>query len=577
MKMRKCGTEKMRKCICLLSVVLCLAASASHISETLTLAKGWNAIYLESTPDDANCEAFFADVPAVTTVLAYLSDAYASTRQYADDGSEILQKPVSYLTWNRGDTTGSTLGFLGGGHCYLVYATAAATKTFLGVPSAPAMTWRDTTKGDFMNLVGVTLQPGAQVLAAKYFGEGPYGNGTLYQVSGGTGEVPNFKSVAFMGQPKVASGKAYGASAAASGAWGGVIGFVGSAAVPFGADQSQSSVEVKNAGTVERTFRFTLAASEKTGEEFPALKRRLPRTDALLDYGWSNAVAGTTWEVTLAPGKSAAQVFSVDRLAMDAAKAYGAVLVVDDLSGTQMRVRVPVTVAKASESAEKVKFPVGLWCGTIQLAAVSQLTNQTPVAAGGLLKMSVMMHVDEDGKCTLLQRVAAGVDTNGTARLFRDLADVPSAEVEGAKRFSTGLMSVDTPVVAAADGSAFGDDADFSWVVGPKARDNPFRHAWHPDHDGKKADYSGDLPAGDDFSLYANPVKPELWSISNRLEFSWHEQGNRALPAHFTYNADETTSGIVSWEVSGLLANRPIKSVGTFTLKRVFKARKVEE
>ena len=88
---------------------------AQYISETMTLKQGWNAIYLESTPDDASCEAFFADVPAVTTVLAYRGDAYSSTRQYADDGSVILQKPVSYLTWNRGDTTGSTLGFLAGG------------------------------------------------------------------------------------------------------------------------------------------------------------------------------------------------------------------------------------------------------------------------------------------------------------------------------------------------------------------------------------------------------------------------------------------------------------------------------
>ena len=568
----------MSNVLCLTSLVSCLVsltASASHISETLTLAKGWNAIYLESTPDDASCEAFFADVPAVTTVLAYRGDAYSSTRQYADDGSVILQKPISYLTWNRGDTTGSTLGFLGGGRCYLVYATAAATKTFLGVPSAPATTWRDTTKGDFMNLVGATLQPGAQVLAATYFGEGPYGKGTLYQVSGGTGEVPNFKSVAFMGQPKVAHGKAYGASAAASGDWGGVIGFVGSAEVSFGADQSQASVEVKNAGTAERTLRFTLVASAKPGEEFPALKRRLPRTDALLDYGWSNAVAGTTWEVTLAPGQSATQAFSVDRLALAADKAYGAVLTIDDLSGTQMRVRVPVTVAKASESAEKVKFPVGLWSGTIQLEAVSQLTNPTPVRAGGTLKMNVMMHVAADGKVKLLQRVAAGVDTNGTPRLFRELESVP-ATVTGARRFSTVMMSIDNPVVEKTSGT-FGDALTFDWTVGETASDNPFRHAWHPDHDGKTADYKGRVPSGDDLANYANPVKPELWSVVNRMEFSWHEQNDPHAAVNFERTPTEKTAGYVTWTVSGLTAKEPIRSLGVFVLQRAIKAGEIEE
>ena len=72
-------------------------------------------------------------------------------------------------------------------------------------------------------------------------------------------------------------------------------------------------------------------------------------------------------------------------------------------------------------------------------------------------------------------------------------------------------------------------------------------------------------------------IKPELWSISNRLEVSWHEQGNSTLPVHFPYNADETTSGVVTWEVWGLVANGPIKSIGTFTLKRVVNAKELEE
>ena len=72
-----------------------LSASAAHISETMTLKNGWNAIYLESTPTNALCENFFADAP-VKSVASYKSDAYSSTRQLADDGTEIAQKPISY-------------------------------------------------------------------------------------------------------------------------------------------------------------------------------------------------------------------------------------------------------------------------------------------------------------------------------------------------------------------------------------------------------------------------------------------------------------------------------------------------
>ena len=247
------------------------------------------------------------------------------------------------------------------------------------------------------------------------------------------------------------------------------------------------------------------------------------------------------------------------------------------------RVYIPLgraLVLRMGEVAEDVvAYPTGLWVGEIAITQVSELgdTNRVPVKAGGTLKMSVMMHVDTNGTCRLLQRAVAGVDTNGVTRLFKNPAGVPE-DVEESRRISTVMMSVDTPVVpaTASTNPKFGQDVDFSWVVGATASDNPFRHAWHPDHDGKKADYSDYLPSGDDFSLYANPIKPELWSISNRLDFSWHEQGNRALPEHFPYNADETTSGVVTWEVGGLISKGPIKSVGTFTLRRVFKAAELE-
>ena len=89
------------------------AAYSAHISETMTLAKGWNAIYLESTPTNAVCDVFFADAP-VARVASYQSDAYSSTRQLADDGTEIAQKPISYRVWLPDDETASTMDALVG-------------------------------------------------------------------------------------------------------------------------------------------------------------------------------------------------------------------------------------------------------------------------------------------------------------------------------------------------------------------------------------------------------------------------------------------------------------------------------
>ena len=75
-----------------LCVAMATTAQAAHVSETMTLKKGWNAIYLESTPTNALCEEFFAGAP-VLRVASYQSDAYSSTRQLADDGTTIDQKP----------------------------------------------------------------------------------------------------------------------------------------------------------------------------------------------------------------------------------------------------------------------------------------------------------------------------------------------------------------------------------------------------------------------------------------------------------------------------------------------------
>ena len=564
---------KLAVSLLLLSLVS-LPSLAVHIEETMTLAKGWNAIYLESTPTNAACADFFAGAP-VARVASYHSDAYSSTRQLADDGTEIAQKPISYHVWVPGDETASTLSALAGGNVYLIYATDGWSKTFLGVPAAPRQTWR-ATSGDtgFMNLAGVSADTNASVTAKAYFGEGPFGtsSGVAYQIGGTKPAAPTFLPMTIGSGPRLHGGMAYALTATRDGDWPGVIGVQGDS-VYFGADANYASIKVQNRGTKARAFRMSIAASADATERVPPLMRRLPRVDAIRAPGYTNVAESVAWEVALEPNETTEQIFSLDRSQLVAGTAYGAILVIEDLGGSQMRVRLPVAAAVGSSAA--VAYPTGLWVGQIALTQVSGIDDATPVAAGGTLKMNVMLHVDADGACTLLQRAALGVDTNGTARLFKEFSSVP-AEVENPRRLSMVMMSVDTPVVAAGEGAKFGDAAGFSWTVDAKARDNPFRHAWHPDHDGKKADYSGDAPSGDDFGNYAQPVKPELWSISNRLDFSWHEGGNSAKPVNFPYNADETTSGVVTWEVTGLVSKGPIKSVGTFTLKRVFKAKNLE-
>ena len=559
-----------------LLLLLPLTASAAHVSETMTLTKGWNAIYLESTPTNPACADFFAGAP-VARVASYHSDAYTTTRQIAEDGTEIAQKPLSYYVWIPGDEIASTMTSLVGGRVYMIYATDDWTSVeFLGVPSAPQQIWR-TASGEsgFMNLVGVSANPSVSVPAKAYFGEGPFGtaSGSAYQIGGTKTAAPTFMPMTIGTRAKVQGGKAYALTATKDSDWPGVIGFSGAASVAFGSGDF-ASVTLKNFGTTNRTFRVTIIASADEQETFPPVLKRKIR-DEKGDESWSNVTAGASWNVELAPDALSTQKFAIDRLAMLDGKTYAAVMQIEDLGGTQMRVRIPVTVGE--KSADESLFPVGLWAGCIQMEAVSSLaTNEPPFAAAGRLRMNILVHVDNDGNARLYQRVASGLDSTGKLRLFKELSSA-KAVCANPRRLSTVMMSVDTPIVQASAHNTFGDQVQFDWTVDANARDNPFRHAWHPDHDGKTADYSGEVASGDDLANYVNPVKPELWSVTNTLYLSWHKLNNPTDDIIFEHNPEESTAGFATWTVGGLISNGQIKSIGVFYLKRVADAGEVEQ
>lgn len=245
---------------------------------------------------------------------------------------------------------------------------------------------------------------------------------------------------------------------------------------------------------------------------------------------------------------------------------YAAVLEVTDLGGTQMRVRTSLQVFANSTNPN---LEGALWAGQVALNAVSSLTNETPLKAAGEMSFRVLMLQPTNGAPTLLQRVVVGVDTNGAMRLFRDVAAAKASNLVWMKRLTTGMMSVTTPEVEAGGNDEFGKTAGFSWTVGENAKDNPFRHAWHPEHDGLTADYSEKTPTGDDPLNYSNPVKPELWSIDNTLEFTWEKDG----PEKMKEDARGLVSGTVTWRVTGLNMNRDktgdIVSTGVFAMKRI--------
>ena len=574
----------MRKCLCLLSVVLCLTVSASHITEKLSLAKGWNAVYLESTPDggvsSADCAEFFAGMP-VTKVACYRSDAYLNTEQYGTDGKEIKQKPLSYTVWMRDEPDFSTLNSLRGGQCYLIFTTDACSKTFTGIPAAPRFTWRKaTTTGEgFMNLAGVSVGGLETPLASKYFGEGPFGSGKLYTVSGVDSAAPTFASSVVFGAPKVQNGKAYALTAERDGDWPGVVEVQSTAfngGLDFAGGALQDSIAVRNRGTSKRVFRLTVVESVQGGEAYPdGLMRKVAVSVA--EATWSNVVAGASWEVELEPDEARSYMFAIDRTKLNATRRYGAVLQIEDLGDSRMRVRVPITV----DATEPTTYPRGLWVGSVSLSQVNYGDALKPLPAAGTMKATVILHVDNDGKATMLPHVAFAEDSNGVMQVFHELGVARTVNA-AARRLTSIMLGTTTKPVrgkkgvgGSEDGTFEGDEGlAFSYVLDKNDIDNPFRHAFHPDHDGLNASYTDMAPSGDNIANYVSgDIKPELWSVSNTVHFVWKDDAGKPTTG---FSPEELSYGIVEWKVEGLKA-KPVLMRGMFAVKRLNDAPSVRE
>lgn len=512
----------------ILLFALALPALAGHVSETVSLSAGWNAVYLESTPDDPSPAAFFADLPQVERIGCYESSVYSALAQIASDGTSIAQKPAAFLVWERGKDSSSTLQRILGGRVYFVYSTAAGTKTFYGVPACPRTTWQESGSG-FATLAGVSIPAGETVSSLAYFREGPLGVDAAkkpHSVGGTAAAAPQYTQfMAFRGSPTLKAGGAYAFEAESVSDWPGVVRVSvpnASGALSFTSASALQSMTVANAGTTSRVVRVSYGASELESERKPPLKLFIPAT-ATNASAW---VDFTTHDFSLEAGASVQLAMSIDRTKIDAEGGeYAALVTVADLSGTKMRVRVPVTASSEAEGEANAAYPKGLWYGNIELSQVDHMSDGAPVAAGGAMRLNAMVFVDGSSTPKLMQRVSVG-----------------------GRRFSAVFPDMAHNELAATSGT-FGNLVQFDWVVAADAKDNPFRHAWHPDH-------------GTGFD------------VTNRLALAWRtEKGDST----WEYTPEEVTYGICTWTLGGLSGRGDITMRGTFALRRILPVTKLEE
>jgi len=163
-----------------------LSASAApggvERSQTIHLAKGWNAVFIEVEPGQPAPQAVFKDSPVDVVAAFYQSN---SSLQYVSDPSLAHFKKTGWGVWYapaRPDAFLSTLFAIEGQRAYLIHATGPAPLTIKGSVVVAPIEWRP----DLYNLVGFNLvAQGGPTFARFFAGSRAHESSKIYRLVDG--------------------------------------------------------------------------------------------------------------------------------------------------------------------------------------------------------------------------------------------------------------------------------------------------------------------------------------------------------------------------------------------------------
>ncbi|MDD4017427.1 MAG: hypothetical protein PHV28_05730 [Kiritimatiellae bacterium] len=159
------------------------AETGAWRTQTVSLEKGWNAVWLEVDPEAATPEDVFAGKP-VDIVAAYTLPV--SEAQFANNPTVNVQTLAGWTVWyapHRADAPLSRLGRLTGNKGYLVHALELTTLEMRGTVQMSAVRWTP----DSYNLVGFSVQmPGGPTFKQFFQGSPAHNHNKIYRLLNGT-------------------------------------------------------------------------------------------------------------------------------------------------------------------------------------------------------------------------------------------------------------------------------------------------------------------------------------------------------------------------------------------------------
>ena len=311
-------------------VLLCAAlcalapeARAQCAAQRVSLKPGWNAVYVEVSPE-AGPDAVFADWP-VDSVGVYDPASFLATRQFsADGGTEgLVSSPI--LMWNRQYGEASSVDRIPAGVVCLCFNTNLAGGTFsttlVGVPAAPRTTWHPSDGGDVLNYFGFSLQNGASVAPEAYLAGFDERTGdTMLRIGGKIrGEPPS--RLPFYAGGTVSDGEALLVGSSDLSDWSGALFVSPQSGLDFGTSGTRATLSVRNDGGEPRTvaleldravdeldtrLRFSSAFLRWRDEDVARTNAAWNAVDAMGEVARKRLDAGETWHGPLTLGSSPA-------------------------------------------------------------------------------------------------------------------------------------------------------------------------------------------------------------------------------------------------------------------------------
>ncbi len=570
-------------------VILCAAffalaqmARAQNAAQSLTLKPGWNAIYVEVSPEEPP-ESIFAGWP-VDSVGVYDPAAFLATRQFSSTTESDGLIPSPILMWNRAYQEASSVTRIPAGVVCIAFntnltASGTFTTTLVGLPAAPRTTWHRTGSDEVLNFFGFSLLTGARVRPVEYLAGFSALSGANFKRIGGKkrGESPS--EIAFYSNETVSDGEVLLVPASAPSDWSGALWVSPMDGLDFGTNASLRTLSIRNDGNAPRTVSLELrrAVAEMDSRfTFDAtLFHWRDASTARTNAQWNALSAfGEIASKHLAPGETWTLVFGLDRASMPSSLVqgipFGALLTATDKDGaTKMKATVPLRAATSGADTERMAWPAGLWVADVALDTVDFSSADDPAPAGSALKLRLPLHVAADGTIRLLQRVVAAgeTDANGTLsyRLYAGTAEPPSTALQ-ATRISSAVLPTEMPVIKASMSSLSSSFAYamFTFTVDANGATSLLRHPFHPQHDGLRWDFSTPAPSGDDIANYKGEVKPELFSVENSIFLMLNFEGGAAR-----WDPQNTVTGTCTWSFKGLRREGALVASGPMTLTRV--------